>query len=251
MPAHASAPHARHLIVEVHDVTPARLAVVRSLVDRLDQIGARPLTLLVVPAGIAAGDAGSDELVALLLREQAAGSEIVLHGYTHRVAGGFRGRPLDVLRAALFAPGDAEFLSIDRAEARHRLEAGRRILAAAGLAVSGFCAPGWLEAPWLPAVLAELGFGYDAGMSVLRDLKRGTRLRLPWIGEVGAGPVQEALVGLGGRASRRVGARQPGLKLFMHTSPGGAAARDRVLNFLARELRVRRPTTYGSLLGLT
>lgn len=249
MTNHVPSGRDRYLIVEVHDIEPSRLAQVRAILNRLDQIGARPLTLLVIPAGLASSNPRGTELIDLLAREQASGSEVVLHGYNHSVAGSFHGRPWDVLRARLFAPGVAEFLSIDRDEARRRLEAGRRILADAGLTVSGFCAPGWLEATWLPALLAELGFRYDVGMSVLRDLTQGTRRWLPWVGEIGAGPMHEALISFGGTACLQLGARQPGLKVFMHTTEIHGSAKDRIFRILERELYKRRPITYGSLLG--
>ncbi len=220
----------------------------KTILQRLDEIGAKPRVLLVVPVGLSGADARARHLIDLMRAEQETGSEIVLHGFDHRVAGRLRGKAVDVLRARLFARDDAEFLAIDRDEARQRLVSGRSILAAAGLRVSGFCAPGWLEPPWLPALLAELGFQYDVGMSVIRDLRRGTRSRLPWSGEIGAGPVQETLVGIGGTAYRWLGARQPALKVFLHARESQSTPAERVLRILERELRARRPVTYRGLL---
>jgi predicted deacetylase len=224
---------------------------VRVILQRLDEIAARPRVLLVVPAGLGGADAQAHDLVDLLKAEQEIGSEIVLHGFDHRVSGSLRGRPADVMRARLFAPHDAEFLAIDQAEARRRLDSGRSILAGAGLPAAGFCAPGWLEPRWLPALLADLGFEYDIGMSVLRDLRRGTRIRLPWTGEIGAGPIQETLVGIGGTAYRWFGARRLALKVFLHASESWSSSRERILRILEGELRARRPITYRGLLGRT
>ncbi len=235
--------HDTHVIVEVHDVSAARTAGVAAVLERLDRIGARPRVLLVVPAGLSE----SGELVRLLMAERAAGSEVVLHGFEHRASGRFAGRPLDVLRASLFSPDDAEFLSLDRDEARRRLLEGRALLARLGLDVEGFCAPGWLEPPWLPRLLRELDFRYDVGMSVLRDLRRGTRRRLPWVGEVGAGGAHGALVALGGAAARLVGGDAP-LKVFFHARRE-ATIDGRILTILERELRHRRPVSYSTVLG--
>lgn len=231
------------VIVEVHDVSASRAEGVAAILTGLDRIGARPRVLLVVPAGLS----DSSELVRLLTEEVAGGSEIVMHGFDHRARGRFAGRPLDVLRARLFSPADAEFLALDRDEAKRRLLEGRAQLARLGLDVEGFCAPGWLEPPWLPRLLRELDFRYDVGMSVLRDLRRGTSRRLPWVGEVGAGRAHEALVALGGAAAKLVAGQAP-LKVFFHARHE-ATVDARVLTILERELRRRRSVCYSTLLA--
>jgi hypothetical protein len=86
-------------------------------------------------------------------------------------------------------------------------------------------------------------------MSVLRDLRRGTQSRLPWSGEIGAGRIQEMLIGLGGSAYRWFGARRLALKVFLHTGESWSGSRERILRILERELRARRPITYQDLLG--
>lgn len=235
----------RYVVVEVHDVCASRLRSAKAILHQLDVVGARPRVLLVIPAEISTPDG---ELVDLLRRELAAGSEIVLHGFDHQATGRFHGRPHDVLRARWFAPRDAEFLELDQREARRRLEEGRSRLAACGLSVPGFCAPGWLEPAWLPALLGELGFDYDIGMSVLRDLRRGASRRLPWVGEVGVGGVHGALVALGGSASR-LGRVDAPLKVFFHARPEVASADRRVLTILERELHARRAVCYSSILA--
>ncbi|HEX5396787.1 MAG TPA: DUF2334 domain-containing protein, partial [Candidatus Limnocylindria bacterium] len=80
------------LVVSVHDVAPSTLPDVQWLLERLDALGVRPRALNVIPREADNGDIRDcPALVALLRREAAAGSEIVLHGYSHRAAGPLRG----------------------------------------------------------------------------------------------------------------------------------------------------------------
>jgi hypothetical protein len=67
---------------------------------------------------------------------------------------------------------------------------------------------------------------------------------------MGAGEMQEHLVGLGGRALLAMASSAPVVKVFLH--PQGAQqarACDRILHVLARLLQERRPVTYGTLLA--
>src|SRR5579875_1511025 len=117
------------LVVSIHDVAPATLGDVRYLLDALDEMGARPRVLKVIPNADGHGDVRAyPALVRLLADEVAAGSEVLLHGYTHRAAGPLRGPWPRRLRARLFAGTAAEFLTLDIAATRERLDAGRQML---------------------------------------------------------------------------------------------------------------------------
>jgi uncharacterized protein len=241
----------RQVVVSIHDVAPPWLAEVRWLLAALDDLGVRPRVLKVTPL-----DAGRypleacPELVALLRAEVAAGSEVVLHGYTHRVAGPLRGPLPGRLRARLFAGTVAEFQSLDVAAMTERLSRGRDDLGRLGLAPSGFCAPGWCADPALPALLRTLGFRYTVGMASLWDLTADRRVSTPWYGYMGAGAAHEALLAVGGRLGLAAGRDFPVVKVFLHPqgAPGSPACR-RVFRTLRRLLRERRATTYGQLLA--
>jgi predicted deacetylase len=207
--------------------------------------------LKVVPNADGKRDLRDDpELVRMLAAEVAAGSEVVLHGYTHRVSGLLRGPWSTCLRAWLFAGASAEFVTLDATQMLERLSTGRQILRSVGLEPRGFCAPGWLAPPELPRLLRQCGFHYYVSMATLWDLGAGSSLRTPWLGYMGAGALQEQLVGWGGRALLAMAPRVPVVKVFLH--PQGARqaqACDRILHVLARLLRERRPVTYGTLLA--
>jgi predicted deacetylase len=239
------------VVVSVHDVASPVTGDLRHLLAALDAIGARPRVLKVVPNADGKRDLRDDpELVHLLAAEVAGGSEVVLHGYTHRVAGPVRGPWGARLRARLFAGASAEFLTVDGVQMRERLSAGRRILRDAGLEPRGFCAPAWLAPPELPEVLRQCGFYYYVGMTTLWDVGTGRCLRTPWLGYMGAGPLQERLVGLGGQMSLAMDSRARVVKVFLHPQAARQARTcDRILQVLARLLRDRRPVTYGALLA--
>ncbi len=241
----------RQVVVSVHDVCPSLASEVSWLLEQLDALGARPRVLKVIPASPDGALLDHPSFVDLLRAEAAAGSEIVQHGYAHRVVGSLRGPLLTRARGWLFARHDAELLSLDDDTLVERIAAGRRALATAGLEARGFCAPGWLAPPGLPGLLRRLGFRYYVGMSALVDLDSERRHWLPWLGYVGADPLQEYLVGLGGRLFLAVGARAPAIKVFLHPrqAPSSDACRASLCR-LARLLRGRRPTTYADILGL-
>lgn len=238
------------IVVSVHDVAPAFTAEVQLLLGALDAIGVRPRVLKVVPH--AAGGPRVDEapaLVRLLHDETRAGSEVVLHGYTHQGCGAFRGDWLTRARAHLFAGPAAEFLTLDPAEAGARLVAGRTVLQGLGINVQGFCAPAWMASKDTRGLLQRLGFRYYVGMNTLVDVQTGRRRWLPWAGYMGASPWHERLVWLGGAVQLAVAARFPAIKVFLHPQRARASTDcQRVLRLLARLVHERRPTTYAALL---
>jgi hypothetical protein len=238
------------LVVSVHDVSPLHVAGVRWLLARLDALGIRRRVLKVIPrdGGTAplADDAG---LVALLREEVTGGAEIVLHGYTHRSEGRLRGSSLQRLRASLFAGDSAEFLSLSRAEALVRVQAGLAAIEEVGIRPIGFCPPAWLADRRLPSVLRECGMRYLVTFSGLRDLERRRRRTIPAVGYLGAGPVQEQLVAVERVLVLAAASRLPVVRVFLH--PQGAAssrACGAVLRALEPLVATRAPVTYAALL---
>jgi predicted deacetylase len=234
-------------------VAPTTLDDVRWLIARLDALGVQRRVLMAIPAQDNV-ELDPDSPTAELLRdEQARGSEIVLHGYTHRTAGTFRGSGWDTFRARTFAPRDAEFLSIDPGEARSRLERGRAVLERCGLTARGFCAPGWFASPGLDAQLAAAGFTHAIGLIRLADLRRRRHRTVPSFGYMGADVFQERLVGVGGDTSLALHRYAPGpvphLRAFLHpqgarTSPACLRTLERIASLTAAEAA----GTYAELL---
>lgn len=217
---------------------------VRFLAGRLDALEVRPRVFKVIPQHLAT----SQELVRFLQEEQRQGSEIVLHGFTHERAGAWRPPRRRQLRARLFAPHAAEFLSIPPDEIEARLIAGRSALERAGLEVRGFSAPGWIESDDVRPILRRLGFDFDVGMTQLVNLRNGERLWTDWLGYMGAGGVQERLVGVANRLNRLAAPRFSLLKCFLHPQRARQSADCRkLMAMIPRLLRERVLTTYGAL----
>jgi predicted deacetylase len=250
-------PSDRALIVSIHDVAPSTARDVAWLLARLGELGIDRRVLKVIPneGGERRLDADLD-LVAALRAEQAAGGEIVLHGWTHQAASavpsaGRRDGPsaLDRLRARLFAGDAAEFVDLPATEAARRIEAGRDLLASLGLAVEGFCAPGWLAGRGSAAVLRAAGFRFLVSYGWLIDLARGGRHLLPGFGSMGTDDVQELLVGAEGGFVLLAAPLLPVIRVFLH--PHGAPtsrACARTLRAIGRLRSTRTVSTFGDLL---
>jgi predicted deacetylase len=237
------------LIVAIHDVAPPELSEVRWLLGQLDAVGVTRRVLKVIPASPGSPDPG--ETVALLQREVAAGSEVVLHGWSHHAAGPLRGSLPDRLRGRLFAGGAAEFLSLDDAEVARWVGAGRAWLDERGLPAAGFCPPGWLATSALADALVANGFRYEVTLRGIRVLDQRRWIVLPPIGYMGAGSAQEALVRLGAAALSRplrfLLAR--GIhRVFLHPQ-GASRSRDcaTVLRHIAGLASTHPAATYGAL----
>ena len=239
-------------------MAPTTLDDVHWILGRLDALGARPRVLKVIPAEDAGPKTASrrqpspgipPRVRELRAQEVAAGSEIVLHGYTHRRDGAIRGAWYDRARGRLFARESAEFLGLDAAAMRERLVRGRDRLASAGIPGGGFCAPGWLATGELVPLLAELGFRYDLRYASIRDLRTGCVRFVPAVGYMGADRLQETLIGAEAGLLMAAEPLLPALRVFLHpvrasTSP----ACRRTLRLIERLLRTRNPVTYTELL---
>lgn len=236
----------RSLIVAVHDVSPRMLEETRFLLARLDGMGVRPRVLKVIPQDLLT----SAPLVELLRAEQERGSEVVQHGFSHRRLGRLRGPWRRRLRAAIFAPDAAEFLSLSADEMASRLADGREIFRRAGLSAGGFCAPGWLEPGDLHAILRRAGFRYDVRMTGVIDLTSGRRIWTDWVGYMGAGGLQERLVIVADALNRLSAPMFDALKVFFHPqrAPQSGACR-RILEAIPGLMRGRALVTYGQLVA--
>ena len=173
----------RRIIVSVHDIAPSTAPEVRWLLGELDRMGIRRRVLKVIPNEAGVGDIRADlNLVNLLRDEVAAGSEIVLHGYTHRSAGPPVGNPLLRLGVRIFAPNDSEFATLRRRESARRLALGRDVLGELGLAPMGFCPPAWMAPSTLEGDLADAGFRYIVRIAAVGDVVAGRRHWIPAVG---------------------------------------------------------------------
>jgi len=158
------------LVVSLHDVASATAEPARRWMDLFEARGL-PVSVLVVPGpwqGMGPVDLDWP-LCAWLRSLHASGHDIAQHGWSH-IESGTTTRGVAARSAGrLVARGCAEFWHLDRAEATRRLELGRAAIAAAGLDVTGFVAPGWLMSPEARGAVKSAGFRYTTTHATVSD----------------------------------------------------------------------------------
>ena len=133
------------LCIALHDVAPATWPRCVRLLAMLDEIGARAITLLVVPDFHRRGTIASDAaFIAAIEARLERGDEIALHGYTHVDEAEPPRLPSAWFRRRVLTASEGEFSALDRLNAAHRIAAGRDMLARIGWHVYGFVPPAWL-----------------------------------------------------------------------------------------------------------
>ena len=239
------------LIVSVHDVAPSTESDVRWLLARLDEAGIGRRVLKVIPHEDGRSDLRHHpDLVALLRDEVARGSEVVVHGWTHREVGPLWGAPPDIARGRLFGGGRAELLSVGQSEVATRVRAGVEMLIGLGLAPIGYCPPAWLARSDLVDAARAARLAYVVWLTSVEDLRTGRKRVVPQTGYLGVGGAHEAMAQVGGLISATV-ARQFDVPLRIGLHPQGSRTSPHVRRAveLARRLgQVRQPSTYRDLL---
>ena len=208
---------AREIAVAVHDVEPAtfeRCALIR---DWLDDHGVDRVTLLVVPAAdLHPFFQRRPDLAAWLLDCRDRGDTIAQHGFQRERAR----RP--------------EFSGLGAEETRASLEAGRRLLALAGVAPRGFVAPGYA---YTPVLRREVASGYDWWATVMRLVGRERDTLAPALS------LRRSALGV--RARSLTAGRV--LRLDLHPADFDRPRRVLALESVLRGASGRRAVTYDEL----
>jgi uncharacterized protein len=177
------------LLVSIHDVTPALESRVHRLWDLCTHHGIRP-ALLVVPNWHGNWPLERYPDFGSWLRSCAEqGSEILLHGERHDEVGLPR-RLTHTWQAWGRTAGEGEFLTLNEAAARERIERGLSRLRGLGLEPLGFVPPAWLGAPATDRAVAAAGFAFIEHASAIRALPSGRRVASPAVRWSGRTPVR-------------------------------------------------------------
>jgi uncharacterized protein len=238
------------LVVSVHDVAPATAAASRAWVDDLASLGV-PLSLLVVPGPWQGARTLLDdaETAVWLHQRQAAGDEVVLHGWRHQaVPGGAWWRQA---MGNVVARGCAEFAALHEDEAERRIARGRSVLARVDLHPVGFTPPGWLASPGVDAALRSQGFGYTTSHLGVHRLDGGDVVRAFALSHRSGGKGERLGCELLSRGARRAAARGRPVRIAVHPAdrdrPGLVEA---TLATVADVVALgARPTTYAEVAG--
>lgn len=107
-----------------------------------------------------------------------AGAELFLHGERHDEVGLPRGWA-DARRAFGKTGQEGEFLTLDEAAARERIDRGLALLGRLGLTPIGFVAPAWLARPGCMRAVEKAGLAYSETDTAILVHRRRDTSRIP------------------------------------------------------------------------
>jgi predicted deacetylase len=162
------------LVVSIHDVAPSAQGVTEKMISQLAQQGVRTCSLLVVPDYHHQGRATKNPQFISWLRDlEAAGHEIVIHGYFHERPR----RPDETMRDKFFTrvytDDEGEFYDLDYDEAFRRITIARNEFRESGLKPRGFIAPAWLLSTAAERAAGDAEMEYTTRLGTVHDLRSG------------------------------------------------------------------------------
>src|SRR5438105_14308544 len=175
LPAVAAASATKdYLVVSLHDVAPSTQPVADKIISELAQKGVRHCSLLVVPGYHHQGASMKDrQFVSWLRNLEAAGNEIVIHGYFHERPAQHRESFLEKLVTQSYTQGEGEFYDLGYDEAFRRIKTARDEFLAGGLKPRGFVAPAWLLSSEGERAARDAEMEYTTRLRTVRDLRCG------------------------------------------------------------------------------
>jgi predicted deacetylase len=162
------------LVVSLHDVAPITREKIARIVDELAPLGVRCCSLLVVPNYHQRGSSVADpEFVRWLRQLEAAGHEIVMHGYYHARPVSERENLRDRMITRVYTNREGEFYDLPYDEAFRRISQARDEFRNAGLKPHGFIAPAWLLSSEAERAARDCELEYTTRLRTVRDLRHG------------------------------------------------------------------------------
>lgn len=151
----------KQLILSFHDLHPGSWKACRRFIERSFELGARNMTLLVIPQYHGqppfTGDSAFTEWLKQLPRDT---FDLCLHGYYHQ-AKPVRGNLYQRLMGNVYTTGEGEFFQLSKEEAKEKLEKGVALFDAHQLPVYGFTAPAWVVSEGAKSAIKNFGFQYS------------------------------------------------------------------------------------------
>ena len=237
----------KRLVISLHDVAPATWEACRRITNRLEDIGAVPYSLFVVPRFHNDEPIdGNADFLAWLSEQEGKGNEVLLHGYTHLVDE-VSARGLQRVRGMLLSNGEEEFLHLDRAAFLARIQRGREMMTAAGFSPAGFVAPAWLMPHFGIEAVAECGFAYTETLSRMFWLRTGKTQPSPCVVFSPRTRLRLACSVLWNRLLTAVCGRARAMRVALHPADEVPAAMRELLRHIERQSVRRRCCTYRQL----
>jgi uncharacterized protein len=162
------------LVVSIHDVAPSTQPTTDKIISELAHKGVRHCSLLVVPDYHHQGASMKDrQFVSWLRNLEAAGNEIVIHGYFHERPGRAHESFLEKLVTQFYTQGEGEFYDLEYDEAFRRIKTAREEFLACGLKPRGFVAPAWLLSSGGERAARDAEMEYTTRLRTVHDLRSG------------------------------------------------------------------------------
>lgn len=162
------------VVISIHDIAPSTREVAQKIISDLARRGAHVCSLLVVPDYHHQGFAMQDRSFASWLHDlQAAGHEIVIHGYFHQRPRRSRESTRTKFFTRLYTDDEGEFYDLDYDEALRRITAARDQFRASGLKPIGFVAPAWLLSAEAERAARDAEMEYTTRLRTVRDFRTG------------------------------------------------------------------------------
>jgi uncharacterized protein len=245
LPAVATASAAKEfLVVSIHDVAPSTQPIADKMISALARRGIRFCSLLVVPDYHHEGASMHDrQFVSWLHNLEAAGHEIVIHGYFHERPPRRHETFRDKFVTRVYTRNEGEFYDLNYEEAFGRIQTARNEFAAAGLHPSGFVAPAWLLNQEGERAARDAGLEYTTRLRTVRDLRSGeTFPARSLVYSVRNGWRRSVSLGWNALMSRLL-QNQPLLRLSLHPPDYSYAAIWQQIVDLIREMDENRTST--------
>lgn len=239
------------LVVSVHDVAPATRHLSERIVKELARHRVRVCSLLVIPDYHHLGASMEDRDFVQWLRDlEAAGHEVVIHGYYHER----RRQEKESLRAKLltrsYTNGEGEFFDLPHEEAFTRIARAREAFAAAGLKPRGFIAPAWLLSRASERAALDAHMEYTTRLTSVRDLRTAQEFKSrSLVYSVRSASRRAASLAWNGALARLL-AHAPLLRLGLHPPDfEHAQIWQQITTLLDQFSELRTPTTYCDWIG--
>ncbi|MFI5310789.1 MAG: DUF2334 domain-containing protein [Gemmatimonadales bacterium] len=231
----------------MHDVTPALMPRVETLWRMCSARGV-VAGLLVIPDWHGSASVERDPAFCAWVRARAAdGAEIFLHGERHDEVGLPRAWR-DELRALARTNREGEFLTLDYAAARDRIDRGLARLRAVGLEPLGFVPPAWLARPETHLAARDAGLAVSEDDGAIFVLRTGARIASPVVRWSARTPIRAAASVLGARLRWALQRDERVMRIALHPGDLQRAATTRSIDAtLAQWLSLRRQTFYRHL----
>ena len=162
------------LIVSIHDVEPGNRALVESILEEIGRRGVRVASLLVVPHyHHQRATADDPKFLAWLHEKEAAGNDIVIHGFYHQRPRRERESARHRFITRIYTQDEGEFFDLPYEDALQRIKNAQSIFDDAGLKPRGFIAPAWLLGSEAERAARDAGMEYTTRLRTILDLRSG------------------------------------------------------------------------------